>query len=131
MVYLKDLSSIELVQEQQNQSDFILMEPYNLSSYNASVLRQKYPFYNIDTVEGHHFITEYGNHYYMQDRTMNLPASSVLCPDDYTVKVEIIPNIEPNTRCFDPPFYISCSPRPTIYAPLNNNRLTNECFSFE
>ena len=130
MTYLPDLSSIELVQDQITTSDFVQLYPFSLTGYNASVLNHsQHRFYDIDAVEGHHFITEDSKYFYLQDRTMNVPASTTLCPDDKVFKVEIIDNLTP-VRTFCTQLILS-SVRYQITAPVTIDPLFIDCFSVE
>lgn len=132
MIYLPDLSSIELVQENEKGTDFVKIEPFSSIGYNTPVLTHPgYDYYyNIDTVDGHHFISACRNYFYIQDRTMSLPASTTSCPDNQEIKVEIIPNLNTVTMFPSVPLLLSSwfynTGDSVLISPLNVN-----CFSFE
>lgn len=101
MKYLPDLSSVELIQDLGASAAFVQLYPNSSTSYTTSALNHAARYFdNIDAIEGHHFITCNERNVYIQDRTMNLPASSVACPDNQSVKVSIIPNLTTLTKSY-------------------------------
>lgn len=101
MTYLPDLSSVELVQDLGSSAAFVQMFPFVSTSYTTSALNHAARYFdNIDAIKGYHFITCNERNVYIQDRTMNLPASAAACPDNYSVKVEIIPNLSESPTSF-------------------------------
>ncbi len=131
MIYLQDLSSLELVQEQEKQSDFVQLYPYSLSSYNASVLfHPGESFYNIDYIGGHHFITKDGSRFYLQDRTMVLPASNVPCPDNKNINVKLIGKLTP-IRSYSFNIHNLSSDNYSINLPVYTFGVNIDCFSNE
>lgn len=131
MIYLSDLSSIELVQDNERSSEFIMINPFSGLAYNASVLTHLgYYFYNIDNIAGHHFLSAYQNYFYIQDRTMSLPASTSLCPYNQTLQVDIIPDLNSTTNPPSSPLildYILMQPPSSVV----RNSLNIDCFSYE
>lgn len=131
MTYLSDISSIELVQEKELSSSFVRIDPYTSMGYTTSELElRNYFFYNIDAIGGYHFITTYQNYFYLQDRTMNLPASSSACPDNYSIKVESILNLIPMTLIIPSPFPLANYPDRQRVS-VTNNSISTVCFSYE
>lgn len=130
MTYLPDLSSVELVQDLGSSAAFVQMFPFVSTSYTTSALNHAARYFdNIDAIEGHHFITCNERNVYIQDRTMNLPASAAACPDNYSVKVEIIPNLSESPVSFSPLDLISSYDRVT--AIVTTDVFNVDCFSVE
>lgn len=131
MTYLSDLSAIELVHDHGGYSDFVSMKPYASSSYNAVVLgTPQNNFYNIDTITGHHFIAKEQDYFYIQDRTMMVPASTAGCPIDNNIHVSILP--QENTVLL----YVCIKDDIQAISVMQSARISQgtvktKCFSFE
>jgi hypothetical protein len=130
MTYLPDLSSVELIQDLGSSAAFVQMFPFVSTSYTTSALNHATHYFdNIDAIEGHHFITCNGKNIYIQDRTMNLPASTAACPDNYSVKVDIIRNLSTTPTSFFP-LDLICDRR-SILTSVISDVLGVDCFSVE
>ena len=130
MKYLPDLSSVELIQDLGASAAFVQLYPNSSTSYTTSALNHAGRYFdNIDAIRGHHFVTCNERNVYIQDRTMNLPASSVACPDNQGVKVSIIPNLTTSTKSYFS--FGLLNTFDSIIANVTTDVLNVDCFSVE
>ncbi len=131
MKYLPDLFSVELIQENYPFSHFIAMQPFSPTPYSTSRLTPPGElYYNIDNIMGYHFIAACGSTFYFQDRTMNTPASTASCPQNDTIIIDLIDNIDPVLRMPFPSGFL-LNRRVLETASILTDVLKVDCFSFE
>lgn len=96
MVYLPDKHIVELLVNAWSPSDFFQLQPFATYNYTASFLFPSEGDYSrLRAIDGFHYISSYGNKFYLQDCTAMLPHSTPTCPGNKKVEVEVIPELTP------------------------------------
>lgn len=132
MVYLDKLKMIELMQPIQDSMDYIQLDPYAVASYSTSgFVPGGREYRGMSKMDGQRFITTSGPLYYLQDRTVTLPHSTVACPDDYQKDVVIIPNEVASPYYNNNKYDNSVNSFQMTAAPILHEKLDPQCFSFE
>lgn len=130
MVYLKGVGTVELIVEEPTSSRFFQLKPSTTSSYNSIFFELGGSFRRIRVKDAVHFISSYGNHFYIEDRMAGLPHSDPTCPANNDKFVDIIPNIPPVNAI--PVLYSNGSLIPTNSTDaVKTHAITTDCFSFE
>ena len=132
MVYLTKIKTVDLIVEEPSATSFFQLNPYATANYNSIIFELGGVFWRIRAKDGKHFISSYGNQFYIDDRTANLPHSDAACPVNKETKVQMISNLQPiqaqNGTPVTPPF-------PIIQGQTNDavqtHAITTDCFSFE
>ena len=130
MVYLKGAGTVDLIVEEPTSSRFFQLKPSTTSSYNSFFFELGGSFRRIRVKDAVHFISSYGNHFYIEDRMAGLPHSDPTCPANNDKFVDIIPNIPPVNAI--PVLYSNGSLIPTASTDaVQTHAITTDCFSFE
>jgi len=131
MVYLKDAGTIDLIAEEPSTTRFFQLDPYATANYSSVFFELGGAYRRIRAKDGVHLVTSYGNQFYIDDRTANLPHSDQSCPANKEKKVQMIPKLPPSQAQYGlptPPFAI-------ISAQTNDavqtHMVKTDCFSYE
>ena len=130
MVYLKGVGTVDLIVEEPTSSRFFQLKPSTTSSYNSIFFELGGAFRRIRAKDAVHFISSYGNQFYIDDRTAHLPHSDQSCPANNDRFVDIIPNIPPvNAVPVGGGSYHLITTNSTD--AVQTHAITTDCFSFE
>ncbi len=96
MIYLNDLRTVELLQCITDSSNYIQLAPFAASNYITSMFSPDNREYkSLSPIDGKRYISMRSGVVYLEDRTVSLPHSSNLCPDDQYVEVKKIKDLPP------------------------------------
>ena len=132
MVYLKDTGTVDLIVEEPKSSRFFQLDPYATANYISNVFELDGLFRRIRARDGEHLISSYGNSFYIDDRTANLPHSNQSCPANGEMEIRMIPHLypalaQPGSPVNPPPVLIPAQSNDAVQA----HAITTDCFSFE
>ena len=131
MVYLLKVKTVDLIVEEPSTTRFFQLDPYATASYNSVFFELGGAFRRIRARDGVHFISSYGNQFYIDDRTANLPHSDQSCPANKYKMVQMIPNLPPiQAQPGLPQAQLTLIPTQTNDA-VQAHAITTDCFSFE
>ena len=132
MVYLKDVGTVDLIVEEPKATRFFQLDPYATANYSSVFFELGGAYQRIRAKDGEHLISSYGNSFYIDDRTANLPHSNQSCPANKEKKVQMIPELQPNQAQ-----YGSLVNPPPVLIPAQSSdavqihAITTDCFSYE
>ncbi|MBP5341960.1 MAG: hypothetical protein J6Y52_06350 [Bacteroidales bacterium] len=131
MVYLPKVKTVDLIVEEPFTTRFFQLDPYATANYSSVFFELGGAYQRIRAKDGEHLISSYGNSFYIDDRTANLPHSNQSCPANKEKKVQMIPELQPNQAQYGSP----TPPYNIISAQTNDavqtHAITTDCFSYE
>lgn len=131
MAYLTKVKTVDLIVEEPSTTRFFQLDPYATSSYNSVFFELDGAFRRIRAKDRVHFISSYGNQFYIDDRMANLPHSNPSCPINKDKVVQMIPNLQPvqaQPGSYFP--HLILIPAQTIDA-VQTHVVKADCFSYE
>ena len=131
MAYLTKVKTIDLIVEEPSTTRFFQLDPYATSSYNSVFFELDGAFRRIRAKDRVHFISSYGNQFYIDDRMANLPHSNPSCPINKDKVVQMIPNLQPvqaQPGSYFP--HLNLILAQTIDA-VQTHMVKTDCFSYE
>ena len=132
MVYLKDVGTVDLIVEEPKATRFFQLNPFATANYSSVFFELGGAYQRIRAKDGEHLISSYGNSFYIDDRTANLPHFNQSCPANKEKKVQMIPELQPNQAQ-----YGSLVNPPPVLIPAQSSdavqihAITTDCFSYE
>ena len=130
MVYLKDVGTVDLIVEEPKATRFFQLDPYATANYSSVFFELGGAYQRIRAKDGEHLISSYGNSFYIDDRTANLPHSNQSCPANKEKKVQMIPKLPPSNAIFGVMNTYQLIPTNSA-DPVQTHNITTDCFSFE
>ena len=140
MVFLDGIGSVELLQPIFHQSDFIQLFPYSNSNYTTTMFSPNSNEFKSLARLGSgtywSFISTRNTEIYLQDRTVNLPHSTLSCPDEQSIDVMSINALQIiqspcNIDCGTNGLFLFQSPYIQFGIPLPQLILNIQCHSYE
>ncbi len=130
MVYLKDAGTIDLIAEEPSTTRFFQLDPYATANYSSVFFELGGAYRRIRAKDGVHLVSSYGNSFYIDDRTANLPHFNQSCPANKEKKVQMIPKLPPSNAIFGVMNTYQLIPTNSA-DPVQTHNITTDCFSFE
>ena len=131
MIYLKGVGTVDLIVEEPEATRFFQLDPYATANYISKLFELDGAFRRIRAKDAEHFISSYGNQFYIDDRMANLPHSNPSCPINKDKVVQMMPNLQPvqaQPGTFSP--HLNLIPAQTIDA-VQTHVVKADCFSYE
>ena len=130
MVYLPKVKTVDLIVEEPFTTRFFQLDPYATANYSSVFFELGGAYQRIRVKDGEHLISSYGNSFYIDDRTANLPHFNQSCPANKEKKVQMIPKLPPSNAIFGVMNTYQLIPTNSA-DPVQTHNITTDCFSFE